>query len=68
VKAFIRLYERLDGTISTHDKVSAMVDYFRETSDEDAAWAVFFLSGRRLKRFISSRMLTLWFLEAGMVI
>jgi DNA ligase 1 len=64
VKAFIRLYERLDGTISTHDKVSAMVDYFRETSDEDAAWAVFFLSGRRLKRFISSRMLTLWFLEA----
>lgn len=63
MKAFEALYEAIDGTMSTNGKVSAMVDYFMKSSPQDAAWAVFFLSGRRLKRFLSSRILTLWFLE-----
>src|SRR5688572_24783667 len=65
MRAFAALYEALDRTMSTNDKVAAMADYFRQASPDDAAWAVFFLSGRRLKRFISSRLLTLWFLEAA---
>ncbi|MCE3236379.1 MAG: ATP-dependent ligase [Vampirovibrio sp.] len=65
MKAFATLYETLDSTTSINDKVAAMVSYFRESTPEDAAWALFFLSGHRLKRFISSRLLTLWFLEAA---
>lgn len=65
MKAFTVLYETLDSTTSINDKVAAMVSYFRKASPADAAWALFFLSGRRLKRFISSRLLTLWFLEAA---
>lgn len=63
MKAFAALYETLDRTTSINDKVAAMASYFRQSSPEDAAWALFFLSGRRLKRFISSRLLTGWFLE-----
>lgn len=65
MKAFVALYEALDQTMSTHGKIAAMVDYFRNATNEDAAWAMFFLTGRRLKRFISSRLLTQWFLESS---
>ncbi|WP_373531923.1 ATP-dependent DNA ligase [Vampirovibrio sp.] len=61
MKAFLELYEALDSTTSTNGKVEAMVDYFKSAPAADCAWAVFFLSGRRIKRLISSRMLTLWF-------
>ena len=57
MKAFSSLYEALDMTTSTNAKVAAMVTYFSEVSAEDAAWALFFLMGRRLKRLISSRKL-----------
>jgi len=40
-----------------------MVSYFREATAHDAVWAVFFLSGQRLKRLISSRKLAEWFVE-----
>lgn len=65
MKAFAHLYEALDSTTSTNGKVEAMVDYFKTASPADAAWAVFFLSGQRIKRLISSRMLALWFEEAA---
>jgi len=63
MKAFSNLYEALDSTTSTNGKVEAMVSYFREAPAHDAAWAVFFLSGQRLKRLISSRKLADWFVE-----
>jgi DNA ligase-1 len=40
-----------------------MVDHFQSVSPEDAAWAVFFLSGRRLKRLVSGRQLRQWALQ-----
>ncbi len=64
MKAFADLYEALDSTMSTNAKVDAMVAYFTLASPADAAWAVFFLSGQRMKRLISSRMLAGWFQEA----
>jgi DNA ligase-1 len=48
MRRFSELYEALDGTTRTSAKVAAMVDYFRATPAEDAAWAVFFLSGQHL--------------------
>lgn len=63
MKQFAALYEALDSTTSTNEKVAAMVDYFSTAPASDAAWAVFFLTGRRFKRFISSRLLVEWFLQ-----
>jgi DNA ligase-1 len=63
MRRFSDLYEALDGTSSTRAKVEAMARYFRAVPPEDAAWAVFFLSGQRLKRLISGRMLRAWALR-----
>lgn len=60
MQRFSRLYADLDRTSKTNAKVQAMVEYFREVPPEDAAWAVFFLTGQRLKRLISGKALREW--------
>lgn len=57
---FSALYEALDRTTSTNAKVAALVEYFRAAPAADAAWAVFFLTGRRLKRVVPSAGLREW--------
>ena len=49
---FARLFASLDQTNSTNAKVDAMVQYFRDVPAGDAAWATFFLTGRRIKRLV----------------
>jgi len=63
VQAFSRLYQTLDQTTSTNAKVRAMVAYFGEATARDAAWAVYFLSGRRLKRLVGAARLREWLVE-----
>jgi DNA ligase 1 len=63
MKAFIALFQALDATTSTNAKVAALVDYFKQAPSADAAWATFFLTGERMKRFISSRDLQIWAME-----
>ncbi|HSG41155.1 MAG TPA: ATP-dependent DNA ligase [Thermoanaerobaculia bacterium] len=66
MRRFAQLYEALDRTTSTNEKVAALVAYFSSAPPEDAAWAVWFLTGRRLKRFLPSRLLARWAMaEAG---
>jgi DNA ligase-1 len=60
MRRFADLYEKLDATTSTNAKVRAMVAYLAASPPEDAAWAVFFLTGQRLKRLISGRQLRAW--------
>ena len=60
MKRFSALYESLDRTTSTNAKVAALVEYFRAAPPADAAWAVFFLTGRRLKRVVPSAGLREW--------
>ena len=60
MKRFAALYDALDRTTSTNAKVAALVDYFRSAPPADAAWAVFFLTGRRLKRLLPSPSLREW--------
>jgi len=43
---FATLFDAIDRTTSTNAKVAAMADYFADAPREDAAWAVFFLTGR----------------------
>jgi DNA ligase-1 len=57
VKAFAALYDALDRTTSTNKKVAALAAYFAATPPEDAAWALYFLTGRKIKRLIPSRVL-----------
>ena len=54
MKRFAALYDAIDRTTSTNAKVAAMVQYFQTAPADDAAWAVFFLTGRRLKRLVPS--------------
>jgi len=63
VKLFADLYEALDSTTSTLAKVSAMARYFREAPARDAAWALWFLTGRRPKRLLGVRALVGWTLD-----
>ncbi len=60
MKRFARLYSRLDETTKTNEKLAALVDYFREADDADAAWAIYFLSGNKLRRIIPSNLIRSW--------
>jgi DNA ligase 1 len=64
MKRFAALYDAIDGTTSTNAKIAAMVKYFGEAPAADAAWAIFFLTGRRLKRLVPSAAIRDWTLAA----
>jgi DNA ligase 1 len=64
MNAFARLYAALDGTNATSAKVEAMAGYFRVAPPADAAWAVYFLTGRRLTRLIPHRAIGRWAMAA----
>jgi DNA ligase-1 len=60
MKRFAALYDAIDRTTSTNAKVAAMQEYFTSAPAADAAWAVFFLTGRRLKRLVPGASIWLW--------
>ena len=60
MQAFADLYRRLDRTTSRNDKIEAIADYFDAAPPSDAAWAVYFLSGERPKRLLSSQKMREW--------
>ena len=60
MRAFADLYEALDTTTSTLAKVDAMARYFKSAPPEDAAWGLYFLTGRRLKRLLPTKALRGW--------
>ena len=64
MKRFAALYDAIDRTTSTNAKVAAMVQYFGTVPHADAAWAVFFLTGRRLKRLVPSAAIREWTIAA----
>jgi len=63
MRAFASLYASLERTTSTNAKLDALVGYFRDVPAADAAWAVYFLSGRRLLRLLPSKLLRQWTVE-----
>ena len=64
MKRFAALFAAIDQTTSTNAKVDAMVKYFAAAPAADAAWAAFFLIGRRLKRLVPGRAIGQWTLAA----
>jgi DNA ligase-1 len=57
VKDFAALFDALDQSTATSDKVAALTAYFREADAADAAWAVFFLTGNRPKQAVPTKRL-----------
>jgi DNA ligase-1 len=60
MKEFSALYRAIDETTKTNSKLAAMQAFFLKASHDDAAWAVYFLSGERVKRLVNTRVLREW--------
>lgn len=57
MKRFAELYQALDQTTSSRLKTEYMATYFRAVDAADAAWAVYFLAGGKLKRLVAAQQL-----------
>ncbi|PIB64562.1 ATP-dependent DNA ligase [Pseudomonas sp. 2822-17] len=57
MRAFAELYTNLDATTSSNAKLAALQAYFLQAPPEDAAWAVYFLSGGRPRQLVPTRLL-----------
>jgi DNA ligase-1 len=60
MNAFVELFAALDGTTKTERKVAAMAAYFAATPPADAAWALYFLSGRKPRQAVPAKRLRAW--------
>ncbi|MBY0492089.1 MAG: ATP-dependent DNA ligase [Gemmatimonadaceae bacterium] len=67
MRAFADLYDAIDATTATNEKVAALVAFFGTASNADAAWAAAFLLGRRPKRLVKAPDLRAWAAEAANV-
>jgi DNA ligase 1 len=63
MKQFAELYMALDRTTRTGEKVQELAAYLSAAPAADAAWAVYFLIGRKPRQVLSARKLTTWALE-----
>ena len=64
MQKFIALFQSIDQTTSTNLKRDAIAEYLSGASAEDAAWAIYFLTGRRLKRLVGAQQLKEWLYQS----
>ncbi|MBZ8139442.1 ATP-dependent DNA ligase [Rubrivivax gelatinosus] len=57
MRRFAALYQQLDASTATGDKVAVLVRYFGAAPPEDAAWAVYFLAGGRPRQVVPTALL-----------
>jgi DNA ligase-1 len=62
---FAQLYATLDETTRTSVKIEALTRYFERSEPADAAWAIFFLIGRRVRQAVPLPTLRAWAVEAA---
>jgi DNA ligase-1 len=60
VEAFAALFEQIDHTTSTNEKVRLMAEFFRRQDPDTCAWALYCLSGQRAKQLVGSAKLRRW--------
>ena len=60
MKAFTELFLALDQSNRRNEKLALLRDYFRSIPPADAAWGLYFLMGKRLKRLVRTGDLRLW--------
>ncbi|WP_374028962.1 ATP-dependent DNA ligase [Bdellovibrio bacteriovorus] len=64
MKAFAKLFDDLDSTTSTNEKVEALKKYFANADPEDSMWTILVLTGRLSKRILTGRNLVQMFLNS----
>ena len=57
MRRFAELYQALDASTSTQDKVAALRGYFGAAPAADAAWAVYFLAGGKPRQVMPTSLL-----------
>lgn len=57
MRRFAALYQALDASTATNDKVRALVGYFAAVPAADAAWAVYFLAGGKPRQVVPTALL-----------
>jgi DNA ligase-1 len=57
MQRFARLYQELDASTATGDKVAALVRYFAQAPAADAAWAAYFLAGGKPRQVVPTALL-----------
>ncbi len=57
MKQFAALFNRLDSTTSTNEKVQALTEYWQQAHPADAAWACFLLAGGKPRQSVPSKVL-----------
>jgi DNA ligase-1 len=60
MKRFARLFMELDASSRTTGKLAALRRYFRDAPAEDAAWAVYFLIGNKVRRAVRMKDFRVW--------
>ncbi|MEO1402665.1 MAG: ATP-dependent DNA ligase, partial [Cyanobacteria bacterium J06635_1] len=63
MKRFTQLFQDVDATTSTNEKVRALQRYFHEVPAADAVWGLYLFLGKTRKRLITSRALRDIFLQ-----
>jgi DNA ligase-1 len=57
MRRFAALFQELDASTATNDKVAAMVRYFADAPAADAAWATYFLAGGKPRQVVPTALL-----------
>jgi DNA ligase 1 len=57
MRRFAELYQALDASTATQDKVAALRRYFQAAPAADAAWAVYFLAGGKPRQVLATALL-----------
>lgn len=65
MKAFAQLFQSLDETNKTNEKVAVLRDYLTRVPDDDKMNMLALFTGRRPKRPINSTLVRTWALEAS---
>lgn len=63
MQRFVQLFNELNVSNKTQDKLDALARYFRESSPLDAVWGLYFLTGKKLGAIASSKQLRAWVSE-----
>src|SRR5690606_28991585 len=63
MKYFTELFQAIDASTKTNDKVAALVNYFHKANDIDKVWAIALLTGNKPKRPVKTTDLRMWAAE-----
>ncbi len=63
MKEFARLFFALDETNKTLEKTKILRQYFSSAPLSDCAWAVYFMTGRKMRQLVPRERMRIWTLE-----